>query len=68
MRRRADDYNENRERLFQLEREGRVMVIAPESTKGYSRTEKDLEKIRALWQDGYFQGRTAAPKLTKLWK
>ena len=68
MLRRADAYNENRERLFQLEREGRAIIIAPESTKGYSRTEKDVEKIRALWQDGYFKGRAAVPELAEFWK
>ncbi len=67
MDRRADAYNENRERLFALEREGRAMVIAPANTKGYSRTERDTEKIRSLWQDGYFQGRAAVPRLTDFW-
>lgn len=55
MRRRADTYNAARERLFELEREGRVMVLAPRDTQGFSRTEKDVEKIKALWQDGYDQ-------------
>lgn len=68
MRRRADAYNENRECLFDLEREGRAVVIAPASTKDYSRTEKDVAKIRRLWQDGYFQGRAAAPGLAEFWK
>lgn len=67
MRRRANAYNENREALFALEREGRAVVIAPASTAGYSRTEKDVSKIRALWQDGYFQGRAAAPRLAEFW-
>lgn len=67
MRRRADHYNQCRERLFQLEREGRVMVIAPESTAGFSRVEKNLEKIRSLWQDGYFDGRRAASAVGKFW-
>ncbi len=56
MRRRADVYNESRRRLFQLEREGRVMLFAPTSTEGFHRTERDVEKIRALWQDGWDQG------------
>ncbi|WP_293009297.1 MULTISPECIES: patatin-like phospholipase family protein [unclassified Oscillibacter] len=64
---RADAYNENRERLFALERAGRAMVIAPATTEGYSRTERDTEKIRALWQDGYFQGRAAVPGLAEFW-
>ena len=45
-----------RERLFQLEREGRALLFAPHSTEGFHRTEKDVEKIRALWKDGYDEG------------
>ncbi len=56
MRRRADAYNEARRRLFQLEREGRVLLFAPTSTEGFHRTERDVDKIRVLWQDGYDQG------------
>ena len=56
MRRRADTYNEARQRLFQLEREGRVLLFTPTSTAGFHRTERDVEKIKALWQDGYDQG------------
>ncbi len=55
MRRRAELYNKCRERLFQLEREGKVLVIAPETTRGVSRTERDVEKLRLLWADGYQQ-------------
>jgi len=68
MHRRADAYNENRAKLFQLEREGRVFIIAPETTVGFSRTERDLSKIRALWQDGYFKGRAASPGLREFWE
>jgi predicted patatin/cPLA2 family phospholipase len=55
MRRRAELYNRGRERLFQMEREGKLLVIAPESTRGVSRTERDVEKLRLLWADGYQQ-------------
>ena len=55
MRRRADDYNACRGRLFRLEREGKVLIIAPKCTRGFSRTERDVEKIKALYQDGYQQ-------------
>ncbi|MGM9358351.1 DUF6363 domain-containing protein [Flavonifractor plautii] len=41
---------------FQLEREGRALLFAPHSTEGFHRTEKDVEKIRALWKDGYDEG------------
>ena len=56
MRRRADTYNASRQRLFQLEQEGRALLFAPTSTAGFHRTERDVEKIRALWRDGYDQG------------
>ncbi len=55
MRRRADDYNACRGRLFRLEREGKVLIIAPKCTRGFSRTERDVEKIKVLYQDGYQQ-------------
>ena len=55
MRRRAETYNACREELFCLEQEGKVLLLAPESTQGFSRIEKDVEKIGALWQSGYDQ-------------
>lgn len=67
MHRRADSYNAAREKLFALEKEGRILVLAPKDTRGFSRTEKDVDKIRALWQDGYLQGSTAAPAFRDFW-
>ena len=55
MRRRAEAYNADREELFRLEREGKVLLLAPEDTRGFSRVERDVDKIRALWQSGYDQ-------------
>ena len=56
MRRRADTYNAAREKLFALEQEGKALLFAPHSTQGFHRTERDVAKIRALWQDGYDAG------------
>ena len=53
MENRAEVYNRDREELFQAEREGRALVIAPKSTLGVSRTERDTEKLRLLWAEGY---------------
>ncbi|MDD2956723.1 MAG: patatin family protein [Oscillospiraceae bacterium] len=64
---RAERYNQSRAELFALEREGRVLVIAPKSTAGFSRTERDLEKIRSLWQDGYAAGHAAASGIRAFW-
>ncbi|MDD3346833.1 patatin family protein [Oscillibacter sp.] len=67
MHHRADAYNESREALFALEAEGKALVIAPEDTLGCTRTERDMEVLRALWQSGYFAGRRAAEEVRTLW-
>ena len=64
---RAERYNRSREELFQLEREGRVLVLAPEDTTHFSRTERDLEKIRTLWQDGYFTAYRQMENIRDFW-
>mgnify|MGYP001040336372 FL=1 len=53
MEHRAEVYNRDREALFQAEREGKLLVIAPESTLGVARTERNTEKLRLLWAEGY---------------
>lgn len=67
MRTRPERYNACREELFALEREGKVLVIAPQDTLGCSRTEKNLDTIRALWQEGYFDGRREAERVREFW-
>jgi len=64
---RPERYNACREELFALERQGKVLVLAPEDTLGCSRTEKNLDTIRALWQEGYFDGRRALDRVRKFW-
>lgn len=53
MEERVERYNEDHRLLFQMEREGRLKVIAPTSTLGVSRTERNTEKLRLLWAQGY---------------
>ncbi|MCI9186008.1 MAG: patatin family protein [Oscillospiraceae bacterium] len=53
MEKRAEEYNRCREELFQLEREGKVLVIAPNNTLGVKRIERDTEKLQLLWGEGY---------------
>jgi predicted patatin/cPLA2 family phospholipase len=50
---RAEAYNESMKQLMQLEKEGRVFVIAPETTLGVGRTETDTKKLRQLYEEGY---------------
>ena len=67
MRSRSERYNACREELFALERQGKVLVIAPEDTLGCSRTERNLDTIRALWQEGYFDGRREIERVRAFW-
>lgn len=67
MRHRAQRYNACREELFRLEKEGKVLLISPKSTQGFSRVERDLGKIRALWQDGYDQGLSRREEIRAFW-
>lgn len=57
--RRHEVYNESRRRVFQLEREGKAIVIAPARPVGISRFEKDLGKLRALYESGYADAKAA---------
>ncbi|MCI9332720.1 MAG: patatin family protein [Oscillibacter sp.] len=67
MRTRSERYNACREALFDLERQGKALVIAPKNTLGCSRTEKDLDTLRALWQEGYFDGRREIERVREFW-
>lgn len=53
MENRAERYNQEREEIFELERRGKLLVIAPDSTMGVSRTERNPKKLRLLWAKGY---------------
>lgn len=52
MRTRPERCNQSRAELLRAEEEGKVFLFCPDSTKGFSRTERDAGKIRALWQQG----------------
>ncbi len=53
MRSRAERYNRCRAELFDLERAGKVQVIAPEDTLGVGRTERNIDKLMTLYAQGY---------------
>lgn len=53
MEQRAGRYNADMEKLLELEKQGEVFVIAPESTYGVGRTETDVVKLRRLYDEGY---------------
>ena len=56
MRDRAEKYNQDRAELFQLEKEGKALVFAPDSLHGVGRIEHNVEKLRMLWAEGYQHG------------
>ena len=67
MARRAEAYNQSRRDLFATEGSGKVLILEPESTAGFSRTERDVDKIRALWQSGYSVGHRALDDVRAFW-
>lgn len=57
LRDRAENYNRSMEELAALEREGKVFVIAPDTTYGMSRTESDPVKLEQLYEEGYLKAK-----------
>lgn len=52
MKLRPERYNASMKQLLELEKEGKVFVIAPETTYGVGRTETDTKKLRKLYDEG----------------
>jgi predicted patatin/cPLA2 family phospholipase len=50
---RPDNYNQQVAEAEALEREGKLFIFRPDNTDGFKRNEKDLDKIQALYDDGY---------------
>ena len=50
---RSDVYNKSKEMLAELEKNGSAFTFAPLSTIGWSRTEKDTSKLKAMYDEGY---------------
>lgn len=52
LRRRAERYNEGVRLALEYERQGRVLVLAPDDTCGVATLTKDRDALRALYQKG----------------
>ena len=63
----TDCYNRSLKKLEQLEKEKKVIVIRPDNTDGFSRLEKDKEKIKALYHDGYTKGLLFSDKVKEFY-
>ena len=55
--RRSEVYNAQCARLFELEEEGRAIVVAPKQPLAISRFEKDKEKLKAAYAEGMADAR-----------
>lgn len=61
--RRHEIYNETRQHLDELERDGIALVIAPEQSLGLSRFEKKPENLRRAYATGYADAEKRLPAL-----
>ncbi|HOA31057.1 MAG TPA: patatin family protein [Clostridia bacterium] len=61
-------YNEKLKRVWELEEEGRVFVIGPKDVSGCKRTERNLDVINSLYNQGMDVAREAMPKLKEYLK
>ena len=56
-------YNETLDLLEELERKGEVFVIRPQKKVELGRLEKNPEKLKALYEEGFAEARALFPKL-----
>lgn len=54
---RPASYNACMRELFELEREGKVFVIAPDDMHGVGRTENDPAVLQRIYEDGYLKAK-----------
>lgn len=64
---RAYRYNNSLKKLAQYEKEGKAIVIRPKATAGFSKLERDKNKILALYDDGYEQGMKISDKVKQFY-
>jgi len=65
LKRRADVYNRSRQELFELSDRKEIILITPKCTKGFKRTEKNPEKLRAFFNQGYDETKQRIDEIKK---
>lgn len=50
---RTRNYNHVYQRLRDLEKAGKIFIVAPKDTKNWRRTEKDREKLKQMYDEGF---------------
>ena len=58
-------YNEQREKLFELEKQGKAIIIEPESTKGWKRCENRREFLQDIYDKGYATAKNKFEEIKK---
>lgn len=61
-------YNEIYDEIDKLEEEGKVIVIRPSKAPNIDRLERDKDKLKDLYQDGYNEGKKALMKFMDYFK
>lgn len=65
---RAERYNKTMEEIEALEKNGDILVFRPTVSKGFSRLEKDVEKISIMYADGYEQASKRIAEIEKFFR
>ncbi len=60
---RPNQYNGSRSSLFEYCEKNGAIVIMPENTDGFKRTESDFDKLKALYDDGYNMAKQMMPQI-----
>lgn len=50
--RRAEEYNIAHQKILEMEQRGDIFLIAPQHTKGWTRTERNPEKLQEMYDHG----------------
>lgn len=61
-------YNEALARIHREEQKGAAFVLQPAEPVAIDRLEKDADKLRALYKDGYNDTRASLPALRRFWE
>lgn len=62
---RSDMYNEQRNKLWELENQGKAVVLCPKDTKGWKRTENRADMIKKMYDEGYNTAKEQTDKIKK---
>jgi len=62
---RSERYNQSRDEIFKLTDNGKMITIMPHDTSGFKRTERNPQKLRAMYEDGYKTTRDMIDEIKK---